>query len=108
MFRAFCCICTIKTHYYGSVLTYLLTYLLTYYLLTPSAPADRQDPLPILRCPGNASMLRRVFPDHLITPYRLGTRVISLLLPPGARHPVGALYPIRLDHTHEAEFDHTP
>ena len=34
---------------------------------TPSAPADRQDPLPIFRCPGNASMLRRVFPDHLIT-----------------------------------------
>ena len=22
---------------------------------TPSAPADRQDPLPIFRCPGNAS-----------------------------------------------------
>ena len=34
---------------------------------TPSAPADRQDPLPIFRCPGNASMLRRVFRDHLIT-----------------------------------------
>ena len=34
---------------------------------TPSAPADRQDPLPIFRCPGNASMLRRVFLDHLIT-----------------------------------------
>ena len=34
---------------------------------TPSAPADRQDPLPIFRCPGNPSMLRRVFPDHLIT-----------------------------------------
>ena len=33
---------------------------------TPSAPADRQDPLPIFRCPGNASMLRRVFPDHLM------------------------------------------
>ena len=33
---------------------------------TPSAPADRQDPLPIFRCPGNAFMLRWVFPDHLI------------------------------------------
>ena len=31
---------------------------------TPSAPADRQDPLPIFRCPGNASKLRPVFPDH--------------------------------------------
>ena len=34
---------------------------------TPSAPADRQDPLPIFRCPGNAFVLRWVFPDHLIT-----------------------------------------
>ena len=33
---------------------------------TPSAPADRQYPLPIFRCPGNASMLRRVFPDKLM------------------------------------------
>ena len=31
---------------------------------TPSTPVDRQDPLPILRCPGNASCCARVFPDH--------------------------------------------
>ena len=41
---------------------------------TPSAPADRQDPLPIFRCPGNASMLRRVFPDHLISDVRVVVR----------------------------------
>ena len=34
---------------------------------TPSTPVDRQDPLPIFRCPGNASCCARVFPDHLIT-----------------------------------------
>ena len=34
---------------------------------TPSAPADRQDPLPMFRRPGNAAMPRWVFPDHLIT-----------------------------------------
>ena len=43
---------------------------------TPSAPADRQDPLPIFRCPGNASMLRRVFPDHLITCAVVSTRTL--------------------------------
>ena len=57
------------------VRTYLLTYLLTYFLLTPSAPADRQDPLPIFRCPGNAFMLRRVFPDHLIMNISDGRRI---------------------------------
>ena len=57
------------------VLTYLLTSSANVNLVpllwtgvpTPSAPADRQDPLPIFRCPGNASTLRRVFPDHLIS-----------------------------------------
>ena len=34
---------------------------------TTSTPVDRQDPLPILRCPGKASCCARVFPDHLIT-----------------------------------------
>ena len=31
---------------------------------TPSTPVDRQVPLPIFRCPGNASCCARVFPDH--------------------------------------------
>ena len=46
---------------------------------TTSTPVDRQDPLPILRCPGNAFMLRRVFPDHLIKPMR---HQISAISPP--------------------------
>ena len=42
---------------------------------------DRQDPLPILRCPGNASCRARVFPDHLITLLR----VFVPRLPPARR-----------------------
>ena len=34
---------------------------------TTSTPVDRQDPLPILRCPGNALCCAWVLPDHLIT-----------------------------------------
>ena len=45
---------------------------------TPSAPADRQDPLPIFRCPGNAFMLRRVLPDHLIINATLLVAVIHI------------------------------
>ena len=41
---------------------------------TPSTPVDRQVPLPIFRCPGNALCCARVFPDHLII--RCGARSV--------------------------------
>ena len=50
---------------------------------TPSTPVDRQDPLPIFRCPGNASCCARVLSDHLpdhLT-YLLITRRAPLYFP---------------------------
>ena len=42
-------------------------YIYRVYLYLLTTPVDRQDPLPIFRCPDNALMLRWVFPDQLIT-----------------------------------------
>ena len=51
---------------------------------TPSTPVDRQDPLPIFRCPGNAFMLRWVFPDHPDHPEMSGTLSFCEILKRGS------------------------
>ena len=52
---------------------------------TPSTPVDRQDPLPILRCPGKASCCVRVFPDHLITERPAHVPVLTPIRAPAKR-----------------------